>query len=162
MVVGHRTPPGRSAAALADMYRAKLPIRSMYRVDRFGYSSRVHGGDDHTSMAAGNTSGFNCRDVVNRPGVRSPHSYGRAIDINTWENPYRSQTGLVPNSWWHVALAPAGGLALQPAPRSSRSWREQQHPLDLRQRRHPALRRRHLRRVVMAPGCTLPAAVACD
>ena len=27
-------------------------------------------------MAAGNTSAFNCRWVVNNPGVRSPHSYG--------------------------------------------------------------------------------------
>ena len=38
--------------------------------------------------------------VVNRPGVRSPHSYGRSLDVNTWENPYRSPTGLVPNAWW--------------------------------------------------------------
>jgi hypothetical protein len=91
---------GRITAALTDMYDAKLPIRSMYLVDRFGYSSRVKGGDDLRSMAAGNTSVFNCRDVVNRPGVRSPHSWGRALDLNTWENPYRSARGTVPNTWW--------------------------------------------------------------
>src|SRR3546814_12098830 len=71
----------------------------MYRVDRFGYNSRLNGGDDYKSMAADNTSGFNCRTVVNKPGVRSPHSYGGSVDVNPWENPYRSATGYTPNSW---------------------------------------------------------------
>ncbi|UMG91628.1 M15 family metallopeptidase [Nocardioides sp. TF02-7] len=88
------------AAALADMYRARLPIRTMHRVDRFGWSRRLGGGDDYASMAAGNTSAFNCRDVVGRPGVRSPHSYGRSLDVNPWENPYRASHGWVPNRWW--------------------------------------------------------------
>jgi hypothetical protein len=88
------------AGALRDMYAAELPIRSMYRVDRFGYSPRLRGADDYASMAAGNTSAFNCRDVVGRPGVRSPHSYGRSLDINPWENPYRSPQGVFPNTWW--------------------------------------------------------------
>lgn len=91
---------GRVANALSAMYRKKLPIRSMYRVDRFGWSRRLGGADDYKSMAAGNASGFNCRHVVGRPGVRSPHSYGRAIDINPWENPYHSSHGWVPNTWW--------------------------------------------------------------
>ncbi|MGH3347186.1 MAG: M15 family metallopeptidase [Nocardioides sp.] len=86
--------------ALVAMYGGKLPIRAMYRVDRFGWSSRVRGANDYRSMAAGNTSAFNCRDVVGRPGVRSPHAYGRALDLNTWENPYRSSHGWVPNAWW--------------------------------------------------------------
>jgi len=88
------------AGALRALYRARIPMRSMYRVDRFGWSKRVRGGDDYASMAAGNTSAFNCRDVVGRPGVRSPHSYGRAFDLNTWENPYHSAQGVVPNRWW--------------------------------------------------------------
>ncbi|WP_322938208.1 M15 family metallopeptidase [Nocardioides bizhenqiangii] len=91
---------GRIAGALRDMYAAELPIRSMYRVDRFGWSERLHGADDYASMAAGNTSAFNCRDVVGRPGIRSPHSYGRSLDINPWENPYRSPQGVYPNTWW--------------------------------------------------------------
>ena len=86
--------------ALAEMYRRELPIRSLYRVDRFGWSQRVSGADDYRSMAAGNTSAFNCRDVVGRPGIRSPHAYGRALDVNTWENPYHSSHGWVPNSSW--------------------------------------------------------------
>ncbi|MFC4785313.1 M15 family metallopeptidase [Nocardioides sp. MAHUQ-72] len=99
-LVANADAAGRMAAALSDMYAAKLPLRSLYLVDRFGYSKRVKGGNDFRSMAAGNTSAFNCRDVVNRPGVRSPHSWGRSLDLNTWENPYRSARGLVPNSWW--------------------------------------------------------------
>ncbi|WP_395656284.1 M15 family metallopeptidase [Nocardioides sp.] len=87
-------------SALADMYRHRLPVRAMYRVDRFGWGARSHGGDDYASMAAGNTSAFNCRDVTGRPGVRSPHSYGRSLDLNTWENPYRSARGIVPDAWW--------------------------------------------------------------
>ncbi|MFC7493046.1 MULTISPECIES: M15 family metallopeptidase [unclassified Nocardioides] len=89
-------------AALAEMYDRQLPIRSMYRVDRFGWSNRVRGGDDYRSMAAGNTSAFNCRDVVGRPGRRSPHAWGRSLDVNTWENPYRSAQGVVPNGWWQA------------------------------------------------------------
>ena len=72
----------------------------MDRVDRFGWGRRSRGGDDYGSMAAGNTSAFNCRDVTGRPGVRSPHSYGRSLDVNTWENPYRSSHGWTPNGWW--------------------------------------------------------------
>ncbi len=77
-------------AALYRLYTAKVPIRSMYRVDKFGYSKKLHGGDDHKSMAADNTSAFNCRGVANNPSVRSPHSSGRSFDINPWENPYAS------------------------------------------------------------------------
>jgi hypothetical protein len=97
---------GRIAGALAEMYNRRFPIRSMYREDRFGWSRRVGGANDYASMAAGNTSVFNCRDVVNRPGVRSPHSYGRALDLNTWENPYRSALGTVPNRWWQPRSHP--------------------------------------------------------
>lgn len=91
---------GQMSGALAEMYRRKLPIRAMYRVDRFGWSSRLRGADDYKSMAADNTSAFNCRGVVGNPGVRSPHSYGRSLDLNPWENPYRSRQGWTPNTWW--------------------------------------------------------------
>jgi 5-hydroxyisourate hydrolase-like protein (transthyretin family) len=86
--------------ALTAMYRRQLPLRSLYRVDRFGWSDRLGGADDYRSMASGNSSAFNCRDVVGRPGVRSPHSYGRSFDVNTWENPYHSSHGWTPNGWW--------------------------------------------------------------
>ncbi|QVT81098.1 hypothetical protein ENKNEFLB_03505 [Nocardioides aquaticus] len=116
-MVLHADVAGRVAGALGAMYARQLPIRAMYRVDRFGWSARVRGGDDHASMAADNTSAFNCRDVVNRPGIRSPHSYGRSVDINPWENPYRSATGLVPNTWWQSRTHPRV------------AWRSSQHPV---------------------------------
>lgn len=97
---------GPMGAALAEMYRRKLPIRAMYRVDRFGWGQASHGGNDYASMAAGNTSAFNCRDVTGRPGRRSPHSWGRSLDVNTWENPYRSAQGIVPNRWWQSRSHP--------------------------------------------------------
>lgn len=147
---------GQMAGALTDMYNAKLPIRSMYRVDRFGYSSRVRGGDDYASMAAGNTSAFNCRWVVGRPGVMSPHASGRALDINTWENPFRSSHGWTPNGWW-------------PAHSNSRyAWRSSSHAVVRIMARHglrwtygvsdsqhfdTAVRRG---RVMVPPSCGLP------
>lgn len=111
-------------AAFAEMYRRELPVRAMYRVDRFGWGSRSRGGDDYASMAAGNTSAFNCRDVTGRPGVRSPHSYGRSLDINTWENPYRSARGTVPNTWWQSRSHPRV------------AWRSRSHPVVALMARH--------------------------
>ncbi|MDN4172510.1 M15 family metallopeptidase [Nocardioides sp. SOB77] len=99
-VVAAASAAGRIGGALAAMHERRFPIRSMYRVDRFGWSGRLQGADDYRSMAAGNTSAFNCRWVVGRPGVRSPHSYGRSLDVNPWENPYRASHGWTPNSWW--------------------------------------------------------------
>lgn len=43
--------------------------------------------DDDLSMAANNTSGFNYREKTGG-GSLSNHAYGRAIDINTFQNPY--------------------------------------------------------------------------
>jgi hypothetical protein len=123
-LVAHASVVGKMAGALAEMYRRKLPIRAMYRVDRFGWSSRVRGGDDYKSMAAGNTSAFNCRDVVGNPGTRSPHSYGRSLDLNTWENPYRSRQGTVPNTWWMGHSHPRV------------AWRSSSHPVVRLMARH--------------------------
>jgi hypothetical protein len=69
--------------AFAALFQQRFPIRSIRPVDDFG-------GSDDASMAADNTSGFNCRAAVNDSGsVRwSKHAYGRAIDVNPVENPY--------------------------------------------------------------------------
>ena len=95
-----------AAGTFASLYRQRFPIRAMYRVDRFGWSDRLQGANDYRSMAAGNTSAFNCREVVGSPGVLSRHSYGTAIDINTWENPYRSAQETPPNAWWDSRTRP--------------------------------------------------------
>ncbi|NLT31024.1 MAG: M15 family metallopeptidase [Propionibacterium sp.] len=49
--------------------------------------------DDVAMMAANNTSAFNCRHVVGNPYRMSPHSTGRAVDINPAQNPYRAPDG---------------------------------------------------------------------
>jgi len=66
----------------ARLYRARFPIRQMKPVDAYH-------GSDPKSMAADNTSGFNCRRAV-APGPPqwSMHAYGLAIDVNTVQNPY--------------------------------------------------------------------------
>lgn len=66
---------------LRALFDARFPIERMEPIDAYG-------GDDHRSMAANNTSGFNCREVAGRPGVWSEHAYGRAIDLNPVQNPY--------------------------------------------------------------------------
>ena len=68
------------------LYNNRFPIQRMELVD-------VHLGDDDLSMAANNTSAFNCREVAFRPGVWSNHAFGLAIDINPLVNPYVSPTG---------------------------------------------------------------------
>ncbi len=64
------------------LYAERFPIRRMDPIDAFR-------GSDPASMAADNTSGFNCRYAV-APGPRrwSVHAYGEAIDVNPVENPY--------------------------------------------------------------------------
>lgn len=103
--------------ALARLYAARVPIRAMYLPDRFGYSRRSGGANDYASMRHDNTSAFNCRWVTGNPGVRSPHASGRSIDLNPFENPYRSREGWLPNSWWAGRQA---GLY---------SWRSGGHPV---------------------------------
>ena len=62
------------------LFDAGYPIRSMRLVDDYG-------GSDDASMAADNTSAFNCRAITGGTDW-SQHAYGRAIDLNPVENPY--------------------------------------------------------------------------
>ena len=61
------------------LFTARYPIHQMRPVEAFG-------GSDERSMLADNTSAFNCRGV---PGSSawSQHAYGRAVDLNPFENP---------------------------------------------------------------------------
>jgi D-alanyl-D-alanine carboxypeptidase len=62
------------------LYVGRFPIRRMAPVSAYR-------GSDDASMAADNTSGFNCRRAVGGSGW-SQHAYGLAIDVNPVENPY--------------------------------------------------------------------------
>ncbi|QVT79391.1 Capsule biosynthesis protein CapA [Nocardioides aquaticus] len=70
------------------LYDARWPLRRMRLVDAFG-------GDDDRSMAADNSSGYNCREVAGSDTL-SAHAFGRAIDVNPVENPYLTAGGVLP------------------------------------------------------------------
>lgn len=71
------------AAIFTDIFDAGFPIHSMRPIEQFG-------GDDNASMAANNTSAYNCRAAgqANSAAVDSPHANGRAVDINPVQNPW--------------------------------------------------------------------------
>lgn len=73
--------------AFRDLYHDHYPIERMLTVEKYG-------ADDDASMAANNTSAFNCRAITGGTAW-SNHSYGRAIDINPVQNPYISGSGAV-------------------------------------------------------------------
>jgi poly-gamma-glutamate synthesis protein (capsule biosynthesis protein) len=82
----------RDAAAgmlktMRTLFRLHFAIRQMRLVDAYG-------ADDRRSMAADNTSAFNCRSVAGTDEW-SEHAYGRAIDVNPIENPYVTGSGYV-------------------------------------------------------------------
>jgi D-alanyl-D-alanine carboxypeptidase/Putative peptidoglycan binding domain len=64
----------------ARLFHVGYPIRRMERIEQYA-------GDDDASMAADNTSAFNCRPITGGRAF-SVHSWGKAIDINPVENPY--------------------------------------------------------------------------
>ena len=81
-LVVNRRVTGDVVAVFGRLYRARFPIRRMVPVSAYR-------GDDDASMAADNTSAFNCRAAVGSPtGSWSMHAYGLAIDVNPVENPY--------------------------------------------------------------------------
>ncbi len=70
------------------LYDAQFPIERMELIEEYG-------GDDNASMAANNTSAFNCRLVTGGTSY-SEHSYGHAIDINPLVNPYVKGSTILP------------------------------------------------------------------
>lgn len=79
---------GQLTAAFRTMFDAGFPIRQMQLIEHYG-------GSDDASMATDNSSAFNCRPITGGGGF-SLHSYGRAIDINTIENPYVKGSVVLP------------------------------------------------------------------
>ena len=91
-MVVHRNVAGAVVNVFGKLFAARFAMQRMRLVD-------VYGGDDDRSMAANNTSAFNCRAVTGGTAW-SQHAYGWAIDINPIQNPYVSSGGTV--------LPPAG------------------------------------------------------
>jgi hypothetical protein len=73
---------------MRKLFNAHFPFRRIWLIDAYG-------SDDRRSMAANNTSAFNCRYVAGTTRW-SEHAYGRAIDINPIQNPYVSGSYVSP------------------------------------------------------------------
>lgn len=79
-MVVHRDVADAVVDIFRALYEARYPIERMRIVDHYGAS-------DRRSMLANNTSAFNHRRVAGTKKL-SQHSYGRAIDLNPFYNPY--------------------------------------------------------------------------
>jgi hypothetical protein len=87
-VVVARAQAPRILRVFRTLWDARFPLRRVRPVSEYG-------GDDDRSMAADNTSGFNCR-FVGGTSRWSMHAYGEAIDVNPAENPYVRGTTVSP------------------------------------------------------------------
>ncbi len=76
----HRRYARSIVGVFEELYDARWPLRRMLLVDSYD-------ADNDRSLAANNTSGFNCRPVA---GTRrwSDHAFGAALDLNPVQNPY--------------------------------------------------------------------------
>ena len=81
-LIVHRSTVRDLTKVFRRLYLADFQIRQMRSVDAYR-------ANDDRSMAADNTSAFNCR-FVSGTSRWSMHAYGKAIDVNPVENPYVS------------------------------------------------------------------------
>ncbi len=86
-VVAHADAADALVRVFGALFELRFPLTSVEPVDAFA-------GDDGASMAADNTSAFNCRPIAGG-GSWSQHAFGRAIDVNPLVNPYVSASGRV-------------------------------------------------------------------
>jgi poly-gamma-glutamate synthesis protein (capsule biosynthesis protein) len=102
----HKDHAAQVAAVFRRLYEARWPIRRMRLVDDYG-------GDDNRSMAANNSSGYNCRRVAGSQAW-SAHAYGAAIDINPLQNPDLTDASVAPRAGRRYAAIVCSADAHQP------------------------------------------------
>ena len=91
-LVVHRDVAVDVVRVFRHLYAQRFPIRRLEPVDAYR-------GSDDASMAADNTSAFNCRAAVaSGPRRWSEHAFGRAVDVNPVENPYLQGGRVLPPS----------------------------------------------------------------
>ena len=95
-LIVHKDVADEAMHLFEDLFDIHFQIERMSPIENYN-------GNDDASMAANNTSAFNCRDTTGKPGVFSNHSWGRAIDINPLTNPYVKG---------NIVLPPAGSAYL--------------------------------------------------
>ena len=106
-MVVHKEHADAVTRVFEQLYDARWPIQRMRLVDDYQ-------GDDDRSMAANNTSGYNCRRVSGSDSW-SAHAYGAAIDINPVQNPYVNGTSIEPPSGRQFAAIDRSARARTPA-----------------------------------------------
>ena len=89
-LVVHRDVASDVVEVFRRLYDAAFPVARLHTVDRYG-------GDDDASMAANNTSAYNCRRTTGGTSW-SEHAYGRALDVNPVQNPYVSGGDVAPEA----------------------------------------------------------------
>ncbi len=89
-LIVHRSVADEMVSVFDRLYQGRYPIERMESIADFD-------GDDDASMAANNTSGFNCRPIVGGTGW-SRHAYGVAVDVNPLQNPYVRGSVVLPPS----------------------------------------------------------------
>jgi hypothetical protein len=78
-----------------ELFKAKYPIKLMIPIVKYGWH-------DQKSINVNNTSAFNYRKVIGPgtdPTKLSNHSYGRAIDLNPYQNPFVNAKGVGPRPY---------------------------------------------------------------
>jgi hypothetical protein len=90
-LIVHRKIAVEMTEIFRELFIAKFPIERIQLIDEYD-------ADDERSMEANNTSAFCCREITNKPGFFSNHSYGIAIDINPLVNPYVKGDQVLPKS----------------------------------------------------------------
>ena len=89
-LVVHRDAAPAAVRVFRALLAARFPLAQVRTVDAYG-------GDDERSMAANNSSAYNCRRSTGATGW-SEHAYGRAIDLNPVQNPYVRGTTVLPDA----------------------------------------------------------------
>jgi len=84
-MIVHKDVADEVIAIFKELYAIGYPIHKMKLVSDYK-------GNDWQSIEADNTSAFNCRNATGSKKW-SKHSYGKAIDLNSIENPYISRSG---------------------------------------------------------------------
>jgi hypothetical protein len=121
VVVARRLAPGL-VTVFRKLWDARFPIRRLRPVSAYR-------GSDDASMAADNTSAFNCR-FVGGTSRWSMHAYGEAIDVNPVENPYvRGATVSPPagrafldRSRYRAGMATRGGVLVRAFAAAGWKW----------------------------------------
>ncbi|HWN23313.1 MAG TPA: M15 family metallopeptidase [Gaiellaceae bacterium] len=112
VVVARRVAP-QLVTVFRMLWAERFPIRRLRPVSAYR-------GDDDRSMAADNTSAFNCR-FVGGTSRWSMHAYGEAIDVNPVENPYVQGSRVSPpagrrfldRSRYRTGMAMRGGVLVR-------------------------------------------------